>query len=62
MGEIQPNLQREFPIVALGSVWRDGGGGRHVPVLGCGGAGRRLSLGWFEFGWDDGYRFLGVRK
>src|SRR3989344_4382360 len=42
-GATYPEKQREFPIVALGSVWRDRGGGRDVPCLdgsGSGGGGR----------------------
>ncbi len=61
LGEIQSNLQREFPIVALGSTWQDGGGGR-VPVLNCDDAMRELALYWFEDGWHSNYRFLGVRQ
>jgi hypothetical protein len=58
-----PELQRQFPIVALGSDWR-GVGGLLVPVL-CGNDGRR-SLGLYWDGlvseWDGAFRFLAVRK
>ncbi len=62
LGEIKPELQREFPIVALGSTWRDAGGARYVPVLGCDDGRRRLGLHWFGGGWGGNVRFLGVRK
>jgi hypothetical protein len=62
LGEAHPELQKEFPIVALGSVWRDVSDDRRVPVLGFGGYERRLGLRWFGLGWNDSYRFLGVRK
>ena len=62
LGFLFPELQRQFPIVALGSVWRYANGGRHVPCLGVGGSGRRLSLFWFGRGWSAHCRFLGVRK
>lgn len=62
LGETKPELQREFPIIALGSVWRNGVGHRNVPVLNCDAAGRGLDLYWFGYDWDGAYRFLGVRK
>ena len=62
LGEAHPELQKEFPIVALGSVWRVGDGVRLVPVLGFDGDGRGLGLGWLDDGWDVNYRFFGVRK
>jgi|GEM_PF-1378792 hypothetical protein len=60
LGEIKPELQREFPIVALGSSWRDARG-RRVPVLGRNDDKRVLDLRWFEGVWNDNFRFLGVR-
>ena len=57
-----PDIQRQFPIVALGSVWRIAGGGRYVPYLGGRGTGRYLGLYWFEGGWGGIYRFAAVRK
>lgn len=62
LGEAYPELQKEFPIVALGSVWRDGGGDRRVPVLRFSDYRRKLFLNWFDGDWPDDYRFLGVRK
>ncbi|MBI2039244.1 MAG: hypothetical protein HYT22_03130 [Candidatus Niyogibacteria bacterium] len=61
-GAKYPDIQREFPIVALGSVWRYASGFRSVPFLGRSGAQRHLGLGWFEVRWDENYRFAAVRK
>lgn len=61
-GETHPEVQREFPIVALGSVWADPNGDRRVPYLGRWYGLRRLRLYWFESGWRDGCRFGAVRK
>jgi hypothetical protein len=61
-GEKYPDVQREFPVVALGSAWRDSVGNRHVPYL-VRHAGRRLLyLYWLGCEWDSGYRFAAVRK
>ena len=60
-GAAYPEKQREFPIVALGTV-RLLGGGRRVLCLWRGRSGRDLGLCWFEDGWYDDYRFLAVRK
>lgn len=57
----QPNIQREFPVIALGSVCVIGGN-RHVADL-CRLAGwRYLDLLWFGHVWNDRCRFAGVRK
>jgi hypothetical protein len=56
------DLQKQFPIVALGSVWRDAGDGRYVSVLDFVGRRRELALRWFDVDWSDYDRFLGVRK
>jgi hypothetical protein len=54
--------QREFPIVALGSVWRGWVDLRHVPYL-WGDAGlRNLDLDWLGNWWDVHSRFAAVRK
>ena len=62
LGEAYPELQKEFPIVAFGSIWRRGSDRRHVPVLLFDGHKRRLALRWFDVDWYVYYRFLGVRK
>ncbi|MDI6734190.1 MAG: hypothetical protein QMD50_01710 [Patescibacteria group bacterium] len=61
-GEKEPDLQRQFPIVALGSLWRLLSGCRCVPVLDHGDAGRGLGLSLFELVWNGHHRFLAVRK
>ncbi len=61
-GAKYPNVQREFPVVALGSIWCDPGGDRGVVCLGGDGAGRGASLGWFRGVWGDYWRFAVVRK
>lgn len=62
LGAKHPGLQREFPIIALGSVWKDRGGRRLVPGLSRGGAGRRLDLVWFDSRWFRNCRFAAVSK
>ena len=62
LGFLFPELQRQFPIVALGSIWRDANSNRHVPYLYVYGHKRKLYLYWFALDWDARYRFLGVRK
>lgn len=56
------DLQREFPIVALGSVWQELYGRRGVAALGGNASRRCLDLGWIEDVWDGVYRFAAVRK
>ncbi len=62
LGAKYPELQRQFPIVALGSVWHDADGDRVVPCLSVDGGERELGLDWCGVGWDADCRFLGVRK
>lgn len=61
-GSKYPDVQREFPIVALASVWRRSDGYRRVVCLDGRGAERSAGLGWFEDGWYDRWRFAAVRK
>lgn len=63
-GAAKPELQREFPIMALGSVWRSPDGGLHSPCLGRNVHGRNLNLHLYHPGqeWSEGWRFLAVRK
>lgn len=61
-GAAYPEIQREFPIVALGSVWQRPGGGRGVPCLWCDSDGRNLGLRWLDGGWHGRYRFASIRK
>lgn len=62
LGAAYKELQKQFPIIALGSVWRYPAGARCVPYLHWNGFGRRLDLGWFEGGWHEYWRFAAVRN
>jgi hypothetical protein len=62
LGEVYPELQRGFPVVALGSVWQYQNGYRDVPYLYRRGAERLLDLSWIEFDWREICRFAAVRK
>ncbi len=62
LGAKHPDLQREFPIIALGSVWQDFFGNRGVPGLCLGDDGRSLSLDDWGGDWGGNYRFAGFRK
>lgn len=63
LGEAHPDLQREFPIVALGSVWRSPGGSRDMLCLNRRGFKRNLVLLCFGGGWlNVGFRFAAVCK
>jgi hypothetical protein len=57
-----PDVQKDFPIVALGLVWRDLGGNREVLCLLRNGVERNASLNYFAGAWDDYYRFAATRK
>ena len=56
-----PELQKQFPIVALGSVCRDGAR-LYSPFVRFYGRERRLRFGWLDGRWLRSYRFLSVRK
>jgi hypothetical protein len=60
-GAKNPDEQRKYPIVALGSVGRVDGR-RVVPCLGGDDSERGLCLGYWVGGWVAGYSFLAVRK
>ncbi|MEK7611754.1 MAG: hypothetical protein AAB407_00160 [Patescibacteria group bacterium] len=64
LGEHYPNLQREFPIVALASVWRVPGGChvREVPYLAGDSSDRSLGLRNLEASWPEFFRFAAIRK
>ncbi len=57
-----PDLQRQFLIVALGSVWQNRGGGRYVPSLWSDGSKRGLGLFWLGDAWNPYARFAVARK
>jgi hypothetical protein len=61
-GEKYPDIQREFPIAFLGSVWQDLGGNRFCPCLGRSGSGRSLGLFWVGGDWIGICRFAAVSK
>ncbi len=61
-GCTKPELQREFPIIALGSVWLGLDGGRRCPGLYGYGSERHLFLGWLGNDVDEVCRFAAVRK
>ena len=54
-------LQREFPVIVLGSVCVVDGR-RHVAYLYVLDGRHSLSLRWFDFGWGDYCCFVGVRS
>ena len=60
-GKTYPEVQRKFPILALGSV-AEWAGNRSVSVLGGHGSKRRLYLPWRSGGWYGYYRFLAFDK
>ena len=62
LGAAEKELQKQFPINALGSVWQSPRGYRRVPYLVWAGGGRILSLAWFGGAWDGRWRFAAVRK
>lgn len=61
-GERYPEIQRDFPVVALGSVCVLSRGFRYSPCLDVRGRERRLRLGWFGLGWGGHCRFLAFRR
>jgi hypothetical protein len=61
-GEKYPDIQREFPIVALGYVCANSLGYRLVPNLGSWYTGRKLSLNDWGGEWRPDHRFLAARK
>jgi|AntRauTorcE11897_2_1112592.scaffolds.fasta_scaffold16261_3 hypothetical protein len=62
LGETNPELQRQAPIIALGSVWQSASGSRYVPCLSVVDGRRGLRLSWFGGDWSASYSFLAVRK
>jgi hypothetical protein len=61
-GAKYPNVQREFPVIALGSVWQDWDGGRGVADLSGSASKRYLYLISFDNVWCSYCRFAAVRK
>lgn len=61
-GATYAEKQREFPIVALGAVWRGCGDGRCVPLLVGDNFQRRLRLDFWDDPWYSSCRFAAVQK
>lgn len=61
-GEKNPELQRQFPIIALRQSWVYRNGNRSVACLAGCDTERELGLGWYDRGWHGRCRFLAVRK
>jgi hypothetical protein len=61
-GENHPELQRQFPIVALNAVCVGDNGGLLVAYLDNGRVGRTLGLQRFRSSWGSTCRFLAVSK
>jgi hypothetical protein len=63
LGAQYPEQQRQYPIVALGSVWSDQSGCQRVLLLGVRDFDRTLELGEYGGGcWDADVRFAAIRK
>ena len=62
LGAEQPDIQRQFPIICLGSGWRHPFGNRYVTSLDVWSSERELVLCWFGSDWFEDCRFLAVRK
>lgn len=55
------NWKDEFVVVALGSVWTDRDGDRHVACLDQDGSLRDLDLSWCDDDWNEFCRFAAVK-
>lgn len=62
LGATRPELQKEFPIMALGSRFVLQDGDRGFAYLDWDGSERGLDLHWVGNDWRGIYRFLAVRK
>jgi len=62
LGASQPELQRQFPIAALGSIWLVSDPFRRFAFLDRGGAGRVLGLFGVGLVFDGSWRFALVRE
>lgn len=61
LGAARPEVQRSFPIVALGSVACYPSDYRRIPFLWGSPRARHLDLRWDEHSWGGNIRFLTVR-
>ncbi len=62
LGEAMPELQKHFPIVALGSVWHNTGDCAYVPILSFSTSWRKLNLAWLGSGWGNYCVIMAVAK
>lgn len=63
LGAAYPDLQLEFPIVQVGTIWQNiDRSGRRGIYLRRGNKERGLSAIWLEHGFLKWYRFIGVEK
>jgi hypothetical protein len=62
LGAAYPEVQRQHPVVALGSVWGRRPGESRAPYLDADTAGRGLGLGWYGADWYAPCRFAAVRQ
>jgi len=60
-GSQYPEIQRQFPILMLGSVWADPWYCGFVGCLWGNPAMRSLFLSWIGNRWCEGFRFLAIR-
>lgn len=56
-GAANPELQRQFPLTALGQFWQHPNGDRHVVHLGRHGNERHAHLDWIDDDWGRFCRF-----
>ena len=61
-GARYPEIQKKFPIAAIGSVWAPTRGDRLAPYLDASLRERLLNLSWGKGVWEGKFRFLAVRK
>jgi len=62
LGVKYPEMQRQFPIIALGSIWRSANNCRYSPYLYVSGRDRELNFDWFGASWSGFCRFLAICK
>lgn len=62
LGAANPDLQRKFPLVTLGSRWQGPCGSDYVPCLCRRVSERKLYLYCYDRQWLGGCRFAAVRK
>ncbi len=61
-GAEYPEVQRQFCVIGLGSVWTDRKGYRNAPCLYEASEARYLDLHWWDDGWYSYSRFAAICK